>query len=359
MVLALVVAMVFLSTPQFWAEEDGFVNNLIIPTDVEMAEPANEQEASPGQADSFQQELLTALSKPGNDDPTITADVGVMLKLNKTAPEIFRQFLAANPAWRVFKERGNVFATRRWMIGSNWQYNLHGYYTRSAIDAWAKTGVPNFQSRFTLGFSGKPWAGASTDSTQMDAGQTRSMILTNENQMYESHCIIKGEELFVEVFEQSEARERRLSKAALSHIEKELSSLGEAPTRESIRTALPSGSIRTGAPVLELSSSFQPGIYNSAIWVNPGEPGMLYLKAFEFTNGTPLSADRLKEMSNEWIGWSDDPKELFFSNTHFTIYEGDWGKPYAARFEIWFTPDSGAADRKLLEKVYKIEGWQR
>ena len=86
---------------------------------------------------------------------------------------------------------------------------------------------------------------------------------------------------------------------------------------------------------------------------------MIYLKAFEVTKGTPLSVDRLKERSNEWIGWSDDPDELLFSNTHFTIYEGDWGKPYAARFEVWFAPDSGEANRRLVEKVFKIEGWQR
>jgi hypothetical protein len=51
--------------------------------------------------------------------------------------------------------------------------------------------------------------------------------------------------------------------------------------------------------------------------------------------------------------------ELFFSNAFFTIYEGDWGKPYAARFEVWFIPDSGAPEWKLLERVFKIEGWQR
>jgi hypothetical protein len=86
---------------------------------------------------------------------------------------------------------------------------------------------------------------------------------------------------------------------------------------------------------------------------------MLYLKAFEVTKGTALSGDRLKERSNEWIGWSENPKELFLSNTEFTIYEGDYGKPYAARFEVWFAPDSGAPERKLTEKVFKIEGWQR
>ena len=165
--------------------------------------------------------------------------------------------------------------------------------------------------------------------------------------------------LAVEVFEQSEAKERRLTKAALSHIEKELNPLAAHPTWETIRGILPAGSIRQGEASLELRNSLQPGIYDSTIWVNPGEPGMVYLKAFEVTQETPLSVDRLKERSNEWIGWSDNPGELFFSNTHFTIYEGDWGIPYAARFEAWFAPDSGEPDRRLMEKMFRIEGWQR
>ncbi len=45
--------------------------------------------------------------------------------------------------------------------------------------------------------------------------------------------------------------------------------------------------------------------------VVPGEPGMTYLRAFEATKRTPLSESRLKEDSNERIGWSDDSEEKF------------------------------------------------
>jgi hypothetical protein len=114
-----------------------------------------------------------------------------------------------------------------------------------------------------------------------------------------------------------------------------------------------------GSATFELYNSFQPGIYDSHVWANPGEPGMVYLKAFEITRDYQLSKSRLSRDSNERIGWSDDPNELFASKTHFTIREGDWGQPYAARFELWFVPDSGAPERKLLEKNFKIEGWMR
>jgi hypothetical protein len=117
-------------------------------------------------------------------------------------------------------------------------------------------------------------------------------------------------------------------------------------------------SIRIGEPVLNLYEAFQPGIYDTEMWINPGEPGLLYLKAFEVTRGTPLSSRRLRACSNERVGWSDDPNELFYGNSRITIYEGDWGQPYAAKFELWFAPDSGQPERKLLERIYKIEGWQ-
>ncbi|MBN1343422.1 MAG: hypothetical protein JXQ73_12115 [Phycisphaerae bacterium] len=339
--------------------EDGFADDLIMPNNLELAEPEAFDAEPNGARDAFQQSLLAALSTAGGDDPTITADVAMLVRVHQNAPEVLRRYLATSPSWRVFKERGNLFATRRWMVGSKWRYTLHGYYTRHAIDSWSEAGIPDFQFRFTIGFSGKPWAGASRDATRMDAGQTGPLRLSEGNRMHESRCLITVDPLVVELFEQSEAKERRLTKAALSFVANEISPLAAQPTWETIRRILPSDSVRQGAASFELGKSFQSGLYDSRIWVNPGEPGMLYLKAYEVTKGTPLSVDDLKERSNEWVGWSEDPGELFFSNTHFTIFEGDWGKPYAARFEVWFTPDSGGPDRKLMEKVFRIEGWQR
>lgn len=183
--------------------------------------------------------------------------------------------------------------------------------------------------------------------------------LSIANKVNESHCVISADELIVEVFEQSEAIERRLTEATLVHMEEELRPLAMDPEWSTIQSMLPPGTIRRGEPTIELRNSFQPGIYDSEIWVNPGESGMIYLKAYEVTQDYRLSAERLKERSNEWVGWSDDPSQLFLSNTHFKIYEGDWGKPYAARFEVWFVPDSGEGERKLIEKIFRIEGWQR
>lgn len=115
-----------------------------------------------------------------------------------------------------------------------------------------------------------------------------------------------------------------------------------------------------------LYSSFQPGLYQYTFWTKRIDKGKIYLKAFEVTQNDPLSAHRLKESSTITVHNPTDNLVMFQidkGNSEygrpFTIYEGDWGKPYAARFELWFIQDSGGPERKLLEKNYKIEGWQR
>jgi len=116
---------------------------------------------------------------------------------------------------------------------------------------------------------------------------------------------------------------------------------------------------RINEPDFYLYNSFQPGLYQYAFWTKRIEKGTIYLKAFEITQNDALSTNRLPARSSLIIDNPTDSIKKFSSSTEFTIYEGDWGKPYAARFELWFKPDSGGQERKLIEKNYKIEGWMR
>lgn len=119
----------------------------------------------------------------------------------------------------------------------------------------------------------------------------------------------------------------------------------------------------TNRPVIQtdfqLYNSFQPGLYEFDFWTNKIESGTIYLKAYEITQGYALSTDRLPEQSLVKVNNPTDSILKFGTTSHFTIYEGDWGQPYAARFEVWFKPDNGGKERKLLRKNYKIEGWMR
>lgn len=109
----------------------------------------------------------------------------------------------------------------------------------------------------------------------------------------------------------------------------------------------------------QLYNSFQPGLYEYDLWINSGQNGTVFLKAFEITQEIELSVPRLKERSSIRIYNTNDSIKKFSTVDNFTIYEGDWGKPYGARFEIWFKADNEEKEKKLFEKNYIIEGWMR
>jgi len=131
--------------------------------------------------DLFQKTLLSALFLPGSEDTTITASVTSLASLSRNHPEILNRYLASSPAWRVFEERENIFSTRRWVVGSEWEWSLHGYYTRFNLDPFGKSGLPDFQSRLTIGLSGKSWWKGDKETTQLTDGQTSAVTTSQGN----------------------------------------------------------------------------------------------------------------------------------------------------------------------------------
>jgi hypothetical protein len=103
--------------------------------------------------------------------------------------------------------------------------------------------------------------------------------------------------------------------------------------------------------------SFQSGFYSYEIWLGKIDSGYVYLKAFEIINNYSLSEDNLEKQSMVRLGNSTNEIKRVEISGYFTIYEGDWDVYYAARFEVWFRPDYGD-ERKLMQKNFKISGWQ-
>ncbi len=118
----------------------------------------------------------------------------------------------------------------------------------------------------------------------------------------------------------------------------------------------PLSSISMNQAKFDLVNSHQPGIYEFALWYKSNVDGYLYVKAYEITKGTRLSVSRLKERSLLKVKSSSG---LTFYHNDFSIYEGDWGYPYAAKIEVWFCEDSSSEGFKIAEKNYIIEGWMR
>jgi len=86
--------------------------------------------------------------------------------------------------------------------------------------------------------------------------------------------------------------------------------------------------------------------------------GSIFLRCFEVTDNIALSEDKLPISSSVQIDSSHCFTQLV-NKQHFTIYEGDWDDYYAARIEVWHKNAVTQEERKLLEKVYRIEGYMR
>lgn len=109
----------------------------------------------------------------------------------------------------------------------------------------------------------------------------------------------------------------------------------------------------------QLYNSFQPGLYEFDFWIGKIESGTIYLKVFEITQNKQLSSKEIIRKSSIKVFNPSETIKKFSSKDDFTIYEGDWGQPYGARFEVWLKPENGKHERKLFSKNYKIEGWMR
>ena len=86
--------------------------------------------------------------------------------------------------------------------------------------------------------------------------------------------------------------------------------------------------------------------------------GDIYLRCYEATENIPLSEESILEESFVSRGATTSFTQLV-SRKKFTIYEGDWDDYYAARIEVWHKDANTQKETKLLEKVYRVDGWMR
>lgn len=109
---------------------------------------------------------------------------------------------------------------------------------------------------------------------------------------------------------------------------------------------------------LQIWNDSQGGMYKYDFYYGSLGPGEVFLRCYEVSSNIPLSEDRLIEESRVSVS----PQKQFgkvVNKQSFTIYEGDWDDYYAARIEVWFKDTETNQESKLMEKVYRVEGWMR
>ena len=97
--------------------------------------------------------------------------------------------------------------------------------------------------------------------------------------------------------------------------------------------------------------------YNFFIWHKSKEKGEIFIKAFELTQNIQLSELELYNGTKKEITELNNQFNFYKGNS--TIYEGTFGDFYPTRFELWFKSEKTGIEKKMTEKSYLIDGWDR
>jgi len=97
--------------------------------------------------------------------------------------------------------------------------------------------------------------------------------------------------------------------------------------------------------------------YDFYMWHKPTEKGNLFIKAFELTQNIRLSEWKLNNRTRNEITELDNNYKLYVGNT--VIDEGTFANFYPVKFELWFRQKNTKVEKKLTEKNYVIDGWDR
>lgn len=283
--------------------------------------------------------------------------------------ELLQRHLASSAAWRVTRDpatgRGTLSAIRREQTARGWDSRLHGnitYYpatnpsqTRTAIRLEKDSTGRQYDSWYSEGVIG---------SSPVELKLARFKRLGPSTDLLESYLILKANDgVALEIFEEGNGMDRAFTHSTLNAVNGELSSIVNSETAKARGfnpALLPETSIKMLAkPELVIEESFQKGIYRVSGYVNPGRSGNIYVRVFRTTDGAD-AMDRLrKERTVEYVGWSDNPNEMFFFQVEAMCTLGDWDHEYPARFEVWFHPSDGPPETLLVQGVRNIYGWER
>ena len=303
---------------------------------------------------------------------TVQVDCPAVDGLTAPGRRALERHLRSSGDWAVLVERRGRFAVRTRPPGPEYQHGLYGGHSHFGAPTVLQTrvviGLEQVQTR-----SARSLTRATARAGPVEVRSARD----GDQPGQDSHLVVSGGGITVEVFEQSRGAQRPFTVRALKEVCREV---GEATKAARALAAqghapglTPAGSIRRGAPSIEITDGMQPGIYGVDAWVHPSTAGPVWVRVFfvgpgqdpakvppelKGQAGVELSADRIRPRTTQYIGHGPDPKVQFRYQAGLTVYEGDWALAYRARFEVWHQATSGAPER-LATVEREISGWQR
>lgn len=306
--------------------------------------------------DAYSRELYKAGQDPGSARASVLCDISELDRLSGERQDLLFRYLACHPGWRSTVDcSGRRVATRR-MVSEGFGH-VHGWDADyDTDDNWGW-----IASWMSIYFDPEDFGG------QRCASGTRIVPeVVSVGDHFNIGLICQGTNLSLHLTERTSFPTSRIAQAAFDFSREEFRKLAAAKDWTDVRKLLPEPSLHRGAATLDVRGDCS-AYYLYRAQVNPGERGLVYLRAFEVSHGKELGLGGtarkpgpLESETLEFCGWSENPEEKFFVGSQFQLHEHRAsGKPFALRLEVWFRPANGGPDRKLVENMFKVRGGQK
>ncbi|MBW8041752.1 MAG: carboxypeptidase regulatory-like domain-containing protein [Planctomycetes bacterium] len=335
-----------------------------------------------GQVDDLKKAMEEARKYPATEqtpkNTLVNIDLPDLKYFAEDKTQILLRHLQASPEWKVFIEGQRMVCHRRVKQNGLWnapedalEMGFLDEYSKSE-DIWfpiddedraAPMNERNWQQmKYLFRFEEEPfgyhavWA---KEGHVMKVGPLEVQMnikLKASDQGIESYVAIGQPGLWFEVFEQTWHEQRKKTRNALQLLKEFLKEVRAAEDEINkvgyASKLIPPGYVKKGKPTLELK--WDRGAYRGQAWVNPGQQGHVYLRVFNADTKKYLSQRLIGSPLKEYIGFSKNPTTLFLHKCQLYIRASQFEQSFNAGFELWFHPDDGAPDRKLISVTDKI-----
>lgn len=277
--------------------------------------------------------------------------------------------LASSAYWQLRDHDGTPKAVRRQHICGALQMSFNGVYASGSDPDAPRSQIVLMMQPY------QPSGKEKEQLTMTTAGSAPIPLrLRQHGSEYISELVIAGPILSLYVFEGSPYQERQLTQEALLAVNQELATVlasqQEISEKGYAQEAIPEISVmRSEMSILEVTdeaccdssgcsgSCALDGLCQVGAYINPSEAGYAYIKVFAESDNRQLCADDIHRRSIEYVGWSDNSSDKFFYDVNITICKDqstESREDFPARFELWFHPDDGGTERKLIEVTRTI-----
>ena len=324
----------------------------VIPAGTEVAEPiALSSLPFDGKEIDRYSEMLRKLSAdPSSSRVKVVCDNSELKRLFKEDQALLLRYLACHPGWRFRDGRYGREARRRIRKGNLWLDRGWGYFEQSRIDEDECESIEATCVVYLDGIDDSSPRYLCGESAELES------IVPDEDDFNDWQIMCgTGTNITLVVSEHASFKMSRVMQPIFDFTQDEFRAVRQSRNWETAKGLLPEGSIRKGMSAVDVYED-EPGGYFYRAWINPMESGSAYLRVYDIINETLLSQELIKQVSEEYAGWSDDPVEKFCVGSPFCIVERCPAESYVIRVEVWFIPASGGPERKLVERVFRVKG---